>query len=103
MRAAAQAHILGGVAHACIPSGVGAGASIPEHFEPGPTRPASPARTRLAHESYSTGVGRDREAREFFFGPSPAQNAVFSCFTLKCAGGPPKPGPGLKIKARPVQ
>jgi hypothetical protein len=55
---------------------------IPKHFEPGPTRPAGPARARPAHESYWTGVGRDLEAREIFFGPSPARNAVFSCFTL---------------------
>jgi hypothetical protein len=27
-------------------------------------------------------VSRDLEAREIFFGPSLARNAVFSCFTL---------------------
>jgi hypothetical protein len=55
---------------------------IPEHFDPGPAWPAGPARTRPAHEPYWTGVGRDLEARDFFFGPSLARNAVFSCFTL---------------------
>jgi hypothetical protein len=51
---------------------------IPEHFEPGPTGPAGPARARPAHEPYWMGVGRDLEAREIFFGPSPARNADFS-------------------------
>jgi hypothetical protein len=36
---------------------------------------------RPAHEHYWTGVGRDLEAREIFFGPSPARNSVFSCIT----------------------
>jgi hypothetical protein len=66
---------------------------IPEHLEPGPTRPAGPARNRPAHESYWTGVDRDLEAREIFFGPSPARNAVFSCFTLEnTRAARPRPG-----------
>jgi hypothetical protein len=42
-------------------------------------------------------VGRDLEAREIFFYPSPSWNAVFSMW------GSPKPGPGLKSEARCVQ
>jgi hypothetical protein len=56
--------------------------TIPQHFEPGPARPAIPARARPTHKSYWTGVGRDLEARKKNFGPSPARNTVFSCFTL---------------------
>jgi hypothetical protein len=52
--------------------------SILSSAQPGPI----PARARPAHELYWAGVGRDLEAREIFFGPSPARNAVFSCFTL---------------------
>jgi hypothetical protein len=43
---------------------------------------ARPGRARPAHEPYWMGVGRDLEARENFFGPSPARNAVFIYFTL---------------------
>jgi hypothetical protein len=56
----------------------------PMHFSDPPLYLSilSSARTRPAHEPYWTGVGRDLEARENFFGPSSARNAVFSCFTL---------------------
>jgi hypothetical protein len=47
--------------------------TIPEYFEPGLTRPAGPARAKPAHELYWAGVDRDLEARENFYGPSPAR------------------------------
>jgi hypothetical protein len=50
---------------------------IPEHFGPGP----GSARARPTHEPYWTVMGRDLEARDFFW-PEPDRNAVFSCFTL---------------------
>jgi hypothetical protein len=56
--------------------------SIPEHFEPGPLARPRPDLRQARHDPYWTGVGRDLEAREIFFGPSPARNTVFSCFTL---------------------
>jgi hypothetical protein len=56
--------------------------SILSLARPGPQARPGPARARPAHEPYWTGVGRDLEARKIFFGPSPARNAVFSCFTL---------------------
>jgi hypothetical protein len=49
---------------------------IPEHFDPGPAWPAGPARTRPAHEPYWTGVGRDLEARDFFW-PEPGPKCCF--------------------------
>jgi hypothetical protein len=45
--------------------------AIPEHFEPGPTRPA--------HEPYWTGMGRDLEAREIFFWPEPGPKIEARC------------------------
>jgi hypothetical protein len=60
--------------------------AIPEHFEPGPTRPAGPARARPAPGLPTNLTGRAwaeiLKLTKKFFGPSPARNAVFSCFTL---------------------
>jgi hypothetical protein len=73
-------------------------AIIPEHLEP------SPARVRPAHEPYWTGVGRDLEAREIFFSPGPARNAVLVVLHYKMRGRPAQarawPEPDRKIEAR---
>jgi hypothetical protein len=66
--------------------------TIPEHFEPGPARPAGLARARPAHEPYWTGMGRDHEACEFFLARAWPEMLFF--VVIKCAGGPPKPEPG---------
>jgi hypothetical protein len=60
--------------------------AIPEHFEPGPTRPAGPAWARPAPGPATNLTGRPwaevLKPAKNFFGPSLARNAVFSCFTL---------------------
>jgi hypothetical protein len=59
---------------------------IPEHFDPGPAWPAGPARARPAPGPPTNLTGRVwveiLKPAKFFFGPSLARNAVFSCFTL---------------------
>jgi hypothetical protein len=58
---------------------------------PGP----GPAHARPAHEPYSTGVGRDLEAREICFLARARPEMLFLVVLhYQCAGGPPKPGPG---------
>jgi hypothetical protein len=52
--------------------------AIPEHFEPGPTRPATGPPTNLTGRAWAEIL----KPAKNFFGPSPARNAAFSCFTL---------------------
>jgi hypothetical protein len=54
-----------------------------------------PARARSAHEPYWTVVGKDLEARENFFGPNPAQNAILVILHYKTRGRP------AQARARP--
>jgi hypothetical protein len=63
---------------------------IPEHFEPGPARwpNPSPARARPAHEPYWTGVGKDLEAREFFFARARLEMLFLVVLHYKMCGRP---------------
>jgi hypothetical protein len=56
--------------------------SILSSARPGPQARPGPGPRQARPRTLLDGVGRDLEARENFFGPSPARNAVFSCFTL---------------------
>jgi hypothetical protein len=60
-------------------------AVILKHFEPGPAWPAGPVRARPALGPPTNLTGRawvEILKPVNFFGPSPARNVVFSCFTL---------------------
>jgi hypothetical protein len=51
--------------------------SIPEHFELGTARPTPGPPMNLTGQAWAEIL-----KPKIFFGPSPARNAIFSCFTL---------------------
>jgi hypothetical protein len=54
-----------------------------------PTRPGpGPAHARPADEPYWRAWAEILKLAKFFFGPSPAQNAIFSCLHYKMCGRP---------------
>jgi hypothetical protein len=66
--------------------------AIPEHFEPGPrARPAPGPPTNLTGREWAEIL----KPAKIFFWPEPGPKCCFYLFyTIKCAGGLPKPGPG---------
>jgi hypothetical protein len=73
-------------------------AIIPEHFEPGPTRPAGPAQARPAPGPPTNLTGRAwaeiLKPAKIFLAQAQPEMLFWLFYTIKCAGGPPKPGPG---------